>query len=149
MDIKPSNIIVGLDDKVKFIDFDIAREYNDAGIKDTELLGTAGYAAPEQFGFAQTDVRTDIYAFGILYNYLLTGKHIQDKFYDGTAGDIISKCISIDPVKRYQNAKEVKEALQFNSYERKNVMDGKFRFNLPGFRTGNPWHMIATFIYYR
>ncbi len=46
---------------------------------DTTLLGTKGYASPEQFGFEQTDCRSDIYALGIIMNVLSVGKHIKEK----------------------------------------------------------------------
>ena len=56
-----------LDEKVKLVDFNISRSYQEGKKRDTVLLGTAEYAAPEQFGYFQTDNRTDIYAFGILF----------------------------------------------------------------------------------
>ena len=56
------------------IDFGIARSYQQEKTADTVIMGTVGYAAPEQFGFSQTNERTDMYAFGILINVMLTGK---------------------------------------------------------------------------
>ena len=63
-DIKPENIILGVDSQVYLIDFGIARVEKAGRSADTEFLGTQGYAAPEQFGFCQSDARADIYALG-------------------------------------------------------------------------------------
>ena len=65
-DIKPENIIISCDGTLKLIDFDIARKIVNLKDRDTEILGTAGYAAPEQYGFTQTDERSDIYAIGLV-----------------------------------------------------------------------------------
>ena len=73
-DMKPSNVMVQPDGKLKIIDFGIAREYKQESSADTTYIGTRGYAAPEQFGTAQTDARTDIYALGVTMYHLLTGK---------------------------------------------------------------------------
>ncbi len=64
-DIKPSNIIVE-GDRVRIVDFGTARYRKDEESRDTRYVGTIGYAAPEQFGFGQTDERTDIYALGMV-----------------------------------------------------------------------------------
>ena len=74
-DMKPENIMLTDEGKIKLIDFGIAREYKRANEKDTVYLGTKGYAAPEQFGGnGQTDERTDIYCLGVTLYHLLTGK---------------------------------------------------------------------------
>lgn len=72
-DIKPDNIMLSSGGGLKLIDFGIAREYKASGSGDTFYLGTRGYAAPEQFGRGQSDVRTDIYALGMVLYVLLTG----------------------------------------------------------------------------
>ncbi|MCM1126246.1 MAG: protein kinase [Lachnospiraceae bacterium] len=64
-DIKPSNILLAGDGHIRLIDFDAARMYKEEQEQDTRLLGTKGYAPPEQYGFAQTDERTDIYSLGV------------------------------------------------------------------------------------
>ena len=64
-DIKPSNLLLAPDGHIRLIDFDAAREEKPSGDSDTRLLGTKGYAPPEQYGFAQTDARADIYAVGV------------------------------------------------------------------------------------
>lgn len=59
---------------MKVTDFGIARTYKKGKVFDTRILGNAGYAAPEQFGFIQTEEKADIYALGVLMNRMLTGK---------------------------------------------------------------------------
>lgn len=71
-DITPSNILISSDDVIKLIDFGISRNWKENQKKDTNILGTVGYASPEQFGFQQTDITTDFYALGVLINVMLT-----------------------------------------------------------------------------
>lgn len=70
-DIKPSNLLIGADGHIRLIDFDAAREEKPQAESDTRLIGTRGYAPPEQYGFAQTDGRADIYAMGVTFRELL------------------------------------------------------------------------------
>ena len=72
-DLKPQNIIITADAGVKLVDFDIARKYNTSANTDTQYYGTKEYSPPEQFGYAQTDARTDVYALGVLIVKMLTG----------------------------------------------------------------------------
>lgn len=111
-DIKPENIMLQPDGAVKIIDFDAARTYKRYEKKDTRMLGTIGYAAPEQYGEAQSDARTDIYALGILMNVMLTGKHPVNQTVNGKIGEIIGKCIRIEPDKRYQSVLDIREELK-------------------------------------
>ena len=67
-DIKPGNIMLTSDGIAKLLDFDIARLFKSDKTHDTQYFGTKDYAAPEQFGFAQTDIRSDIYALGATMN---------------------------------------------------------------------------------
>lgn len=110
-DIKPENIMIDKAQTVKLIDFDSARIYKPYYPKDTEYLGTVGYAAPEQYGDTQTDSRTDIYAVGVLMNVMLTGKTPSVQLYSGSLGKVIEKCIQVNPDKRYQTADELKKAI--------------------------------------
>lgn len=71
------------------------------------MLGSQGYAAPEQFGFYQTDIRSDIYSLGVLYHVLLTNKLPRDYDLQGIEKRIIGKMIAIDPQGRYQDVKEI------------------------------------------
>ena len=110
-DIKPENIIISNNGTVKLIDFNASRINKPIASKDTTVLGTIGYAAPEQFGISQTDARADIYSLGILLNVLLTGHHPSDKIVNGLAKSIVLKCTQIDPNKRYQTVKQLRRAL--------------------------------------
>ncbi len=112
-DIKPQNIIVRPDESIVLIDFDIARVYRDGNDMDTRIFGTLAYAPPEQFGFSQTDCRTDIYSLGVLLRYLLTGSTKENKnvkVYRPLA-KIISKCTGFAPKERFSDVTQVKKAL--------------------------------------
>lgn len=111
-DIKPSNIIIDNNDILKLIDFDVSRVYKEESNLDTHILGTKGYAPPEQFGFEQTDCRSDIYSIGVMLNVLTTGKHIKEQVNQGKLKEIIEKCTNISPDNRYSSVKELKEVLQ-------------------------------------
>lgn len=110
-DIKPENIMIAKDGTVKLIDFNASRIYKNDASFDTEVLGTVGFAAPEQLGIAQSDYRADIYALGVLINVLLTRRHPSEQLARGRAGRVVLKCTSIDPRARYRSAAEVKNAL--------------------------------------
>ncbi len=107
-DIKPSNILLAADGHIRLIDFDAARMQKDDLEQDTRLLGTRGYAPPEQYGFAQTDERTDIYALGVTLRQLL-GTYAQRLCYKR----ILLKCTELDPDKRYQSVRQVRRAFAF------------------------------------
>lgn len=109
-DIKPENIMVDNNGRVVLIDFNSSRTVS-LKSKDTEILGTIGYASPEQMGLTQTDARTDIYALGILLNVLITGKHPSEEMSKGKFGKIINKCTAISPDDRYQTAEQLKKEL--------------------------------------
>ncbi|MDL2295508.1 serine/threonine protein kinase [Lachnospiraceae bacterium OttesenSCG-928-E19] len=111
-DIKPENILVTSDGTVKIIDFDTAKIYKQYETRDTATLGTVGYAAPEQYGEAQSDEKTDIYALGVLMNVMLTGQHPVNQMVGGKVGEVIQKCIMVVPSKRYQNVLQIKEILK-------------------------------------
>ena len=111
-DIKPSNLIIGTDGTVKLIDFDVARNYKPEMLKDTRLLGTEAYASPEQFGYTQTDIRSDIYSAGILFYEMLTGEtNVNQNKLDRKLFSIVNRCTKLDPKERYQSAGELKKAL--------------------------------------
>lgn len=110
-DIKPENIIITPDNKLKLVDFDAAREYKTDQKQDTVLLGTKEYASPEQFGFMQTDIRSDIYSFGIVFSELL--EHAQvSKQYTKRAHRIIDRATMFDPDKRYSHSEELLKDIQ-------------------------------------
>ncbi len=72
-DLKPANIMITASGKLYLIDFGIARYWKPGLYKDTLLFGTSGYAAPEQYGWAQTTPRSDIYSLGAILHRLITG----------------------------------------------------------------------------
>lgn len=71
-DMKPANVMLKPEGNIKIIDFGIAREYKEQNLSDTTVLGTKGYAPPEQYS-GQTDPRSDIFALGMTMHHLLTG----------------------------------------------------------------------------
>lgn len=78
---------------------------------DTTVLGTTGFAPPEQFGLSQTDCRADIYAMGVLLNVMLTGEHPSTRLAGGRYGHIVRRCTMTNPKNRYASALRLLEAL--------------------------------------
>ena len=109
-DVKPENVILRGSDAV-LIDFDAARIYKVASESDTQVLGTTGFAAPEQYGIFQSDERADIFSLGVLLNIMLTGKHPSRKMAAGKMGRIVRKCTMTAPEQRYQSARALMEVL--------------------------------------
>ena len=116
-DMKPANVMLKPEGNVKIIDFGIAREYKEQSLADTTVLGTRGYAPPEQYS-GQTDPRSDIFALGMTMHHLLTG--IDPRTGDGYAPIrmwnpqlsegielIIDKCVEPAPENRYQNCSDL------------------------------------------
>lgn len=114
-DIKPENIIVKPNGDIALIDFDIARTVKVDAESDTLFFGTKGYAPPEQYGFTQTDQRADIYAFGVLLRYLLTGNSRPKKniYVQGDLQRVIDKCTAFSPKDRYADMLSVKRAMRY------------------------------------
>lgn len=116
-DIKPENIIVTAAGRVRLIDFEAARCYKPEQPEDTVCIGTRGYAAPEQFGFRQTDMRTDIYGAGKVLLYMVTAGCGEEDIKLLKTGrekqlkKIILRCCAYDPDKRYQNIEQLEGAL--------------------------------------
>ena len=100
-DVKPENIILRGSDAV-LIDFDAARFHKADSGSDTQILGTTGFAAPEQYGLSQSDASSDIYALGILINVMLTGQHPASQLADGRWGRIVTRCTQVNPDRRYK-----------------------------------------------
>ena len=109
-DVKPENIILRGRQAV-LIDFDASRLFKGEHSADTRILGTTGYAAPEQYGIAQTDERADIYSLGVLLNIMLTGKHPSKELTHGRWGRVVQKCTMVNPKKRYRSVLDLMEAL--------------------------------------
>lgn len=107
-DIKPENIMIK-DKKVYLIDFDIARFIVKDQSTDTQILGSVGYAAPEQFGFKQSNARTDIYALGKTMCYLLS--HDLNIRKGMPYYFIMYRATQMDPMNRFKSVKEFDQAL--------------------------------------
>ena len=101
-DVKPENVILRGDQAV-LIDFDASRVVKSDKKEDTQVLGTTGYAPPEQYGMAQTSAQSDIYALGVMMNVMLTGEHPSQKLASGHLGRVIQRCTQISPGRRYKN----------------------------------------------
>ncbi len=122
-DVKPQNIMLKPDGTITLIDFGVARTYKPGQLVDTVNLGTLGYAAPEQFGNAQTDVRTDVFGIGKTMHKLLTDTNLTDPPYETKPirqynpnlsqqlESIIIKCTAPNPRDRYQTCDELLQAL--------------------------------------
>ena len=113
-DIKPENIIYH-NNKVTLLDFGIARFLDSKKNKDTLILGSVGYAAPEQFGFQQSNPQTDIYALGKLMNYLLNGSLEHQDNIPLDLKHIIIKATQLDYKNRYNSVNEMDLAIQGKS----------------------------------
>ncbi|MDF2787653.1 MAG: serine/threonine protein kinase [Neobacillus sp.] len=123
-DMKPDNIMLTPEGKIKLIDFGIAREFKTESSTDTTNLGTKSYAAPEQMSGKQTDARTDIYSLGVTLYHLVTGKSLNEppfelkpiRHWDPTLPEglehIISKATQSEPANRYQSCIELSYDLE-------------------------------------
>ena len=140
-DIKPSNVMVTPAGDVRLIDLNAAKLENTEKDEDTVLLGTYGYAAPEQYGFGSSTIQTDIYAVGMLMNTMLLGEYSKDIVKDSILSGIIEKCVMMRPEDRYKSAAELRSSL--NHPNRKTIS-----FIPPGFRTRNPIHMFTAILGY-
>lgn len=145
-DINANNILITTDGNVKIIDYGIVRLFDKSKSTDTVILGTPGYAAPEQFGFTQSDSRTDIYALGVLMNVMMTGRLPSEDTARGGISRIIEKCVMIDPQNRYENIEKLKSALL--KAAPREVRDGKGFSYLPGFGSNNAFILTLSTVLY-
>ena len=168
-DLKPSNIIITSCDNVVLLDFNAARFYSGVPGResDTRLLGTKGYAAPEQYGFGESSPQTDLYSIGrILQECVdafpkerIAAERIAEKQPSSPAkvtdphtfDPVIRKCTQMAPSKRYSSAAALKNALLscLGQSSRPDITGTVVNPYLPpGFRTLNPWKMlIASAVY--
>lgn len=164
-DLKPENILIQENGYLKIIDFNTAKRYEVGRDSDTVIIGTRKYAAPEQFGFSQSDARTDIYAMGVMMNYLLTHRYPDEYLYvsekrgEKKVSDMIQKCIAFSPDSRYQTVSDLRGDLQkilagmmdenirnvVKTDNTESVRRGRWsKSYLPvGFRTGTTWKMLV------
>ncbi len=127
-DLKPKNIMLDRQGKIKLIDFGIARTFKEGKHQDTEHMGSMITASPEHYGGAQTDTRSDIYTIGATLHFILTnGKAVDCEPFDfppvrlynkqitNTFASVIEKALKIDPNERFQTIDEMRRALQGES----------------------------------
>lgn len=110
-DVKPENIMIDGKTAV-LIDYDAARFHKVSQESDTRVLGTTGYAAPEQYGLSQTDSRADIYAMGVLLNIMINGQHPSTELAPNPAGKIVRKCTMVSPDLRFQSVEQLRKRLE-------------------------------------
>ena len=136
-DLKLSNIMITVEGTVKIIDYGAAKNIEKEKDRDTVLLGTPEYAAPEQYGFAPSDERTDIYALGVVLEKLLPYPMYKS---------LIKKAKSIDPANRYQSIAQFrKDFLTQNGMAYGNSAG---KAGIPGFRSGSTTNMILAVLGY-
>lgn len=115
-DIKPENIVVTPGGEVVFIDFGTMRSYKKDGSRDTFVVGTRGTAAPEQYGYIQTDQRTDVYTIGQTMLYMVSESYEMNQLSECAVSrrmkKIIEKACSFEPDKRYGDAAQLRRAVE-------------------------------------
>lgn len=115
-DIKPENIVITPGGEAVFIDFGTMRSYKKDGSRDTFVVGTRGTAAPEQYGYTQTDQRTDVYAIGQTMLYMVSESYEMDQLSECNISrkmkKVIEKACSFEPDKRYTDASELSRAIE-------------------------------------
>lgn len=139
-DVNPSNIIVNTRG-AWLIDFGIARTFEQGARQDTRLWGTAGYAAPEQYGFRQTDARTDVYALGRVLAFMMTGREDAgvDDVPSAWARHVVKTATALDPRRRYRSVGLMKADCLRARQLRAEVADGTLRR-----RVWVAWRVAAT-----
>ncbi len=148
-DIKPENVIVTELGECRLIDFGISRRVHEKNEPDTVIMGTEFTAPPEQYGYSQTDARSDLYSIGILIFYMATGSVDTRKLGEYPLMDdiksMIVKCTRFSPSQRYASAKRLKvRLLKASGYRKKNRLwyleaAGVIILVLLGMRLVNRW----------
>lgn len=142
-DLKPANVMITREGRVKLIDFGIARLFVSGKDVDTVILGTPGYAPPEQYGKAQTDEKSDIFSLGATLYFALTredpGKspfHFPPvrNYNSGVPKeleDAVLKMVSLAPGSRYAGMKEIIFELKRISPENRSLFTTPLPQNAP------------------
>lgn len=114
-DVKPQNVVLDPSGRCHLIDLGAARRHRPEQQGDTVFLGTQVTAPPEQFGYQQTDQRSDLYSLGILMRFLLTGSFDLSKqdMAPGYLRRVIRRCTAFDPKNRYSSVRAVYRALKY------------------------------------
>ena len=148
-DIKGSNLVVDEHGQLFLLDFDASKIADAGKTQDTVLMGTEEYAAPEQYGFAASDARTDIYALGVLFNVMLTGHFPKEQVAEGYLGVIVKKCTAWEPDNRFHSVEALKKALQRRRNPIRKVWEA-----MPGVRSGKAgiavlwWIVLGVLAYF-
>lgn len=142
-DIKPENILMDERGQLFLVDFNAAKECDGDKPRDTVLFGTAGYAAPEQYGFGASTPAADIYALGVLLRVLLTGND-EGKLPPNTKiGTVIEKCTRLDPADRYAAVGDVQNAL--HGWKKESPLR---KWLPPGLRSNDPKVAVPSALWY-
>lgn len=128
-DIKPHNIML-VENSVYLIDFDAARIFKEESGTDTMIVGTRGYAAPEQYGYHQSDFKADIYALGATFHFMLTGKTLEEDqgnyIKEGLVGrkvrKLLAKATAFNPKDRYAGIRQLRRGVEGLEKDRLPVM---------------------------
>ena len=157
-DIKASNVILAENGDLYLIDFDAAKLHDPGKNRDTVLIGTEDYAAPEQYGFAQSDRQTDIYALGVLLNTMVTGHVPVEGLAAEPLGSIVTKCTQMDPRNRYQDVEQLEAALKKaaskpgheNPAAKSDDTPKRLPFyrHITGFKSGKAWVAAVAILWY-
>ncbi len=142
-DIKPENLLLDQNGRLWLLDFNVAKHHRPGQGRDTHLLGTEGFAAPEQYGFGASGPAADVYAVGVVLNCLLTGELPTLAPAAGPLAPVIARCLSMEPADR-PTATELERLLA------RPAPAGRTRRQLlpPGFRTGKVWKMLLALLGY-
>ena len=143
-DVKPSNVVIS-EQRLTLIDLGIARVFNEGASRDTVRYGTPGYAPPEQFGYGQTSIRSDVYALGMTLAFCLTGQDptselresgFRDQRIPDPLQEVLVRATQFDPARRHATARELKEdferAVLGKPAPRSDANDRPQRFTLLG-----------------
>ena len=114
-DIKPQNVVMDTSGCCYLIDLGAARRYRAEQREDTVFLGTRITAPPEQFGYQQTDQRSDVYSLGMLMRFLLSGSYdpLPGRVGQGGLIRVIRRCTAFAPQNRYPSVRAVCRALKY------------------------------------
>lgn len=177
-DIKPSNIIITSYNYAILLDFNAAKQFSGQNESDTVLIGTPGYAAPEQYGFGSSSPKTDIYSLGVVLREMLGSITPTPDIAQilQRLNLIADRCTQMTPAARYQSVAELKNAVSQSDYPAQHstsaadnssqyahnnrdsvdnietpgqhLHGNDSRFLPPGFRTRTPWKMLLSSVAY-
>ncbi|MBV8896738.1 MAG: protein kinase [Acidobacteriaceae bacterium] len=164
-DLKPRNILLGRDNRVRIADFGLARSIEETGLTRTgAIIGTPHYMSPEQASGVRTDARSDIFSLGVVFYECLTGKlpfpsgTIADSYLSRTRNRarpiasvdptipaslaaVVMRCLETDPARRFQSAREVLDALNARSDEQPSPQEPASGILQPGTMLGSRYRI--------